>query len=303
MLFLNRLASVIVLMGVSQASSAITVQFDYTYDSNNFFSTHPNSQAALTAAGNYFAQHLTDSLGAIDSSGLNHIDVSFTNPSSSATVTINNFDVAANTVIIYVGAQDLGANVLGEGGPGGFNAEGSTAFINSLNRGQGVVSGPSATDFSIWGGKVSFSSTTNWYFDADPSTVENFGSQNDFYSVALHELGHVFGIGLAPSWSNKISGSNFTGANAVAVNGGNVALADTGHWLNGTLSTVAGVAQEAAMDPSLIQGTRKYFTDLDNAALKDIGWQVSATPVPLPAAAYLFFGSVLGLLRFVRKAG
>jgi hypothetical protein len=36
--------------------------------------------------------------------------------------------------------------------------------------------------------------------------------------------------------------------------------------------------QETAMDPTLTQGTRKFFTALDAAAMQDIGWTVIALP-------------------------
>ena len=51
---------------------------------------------------------------------------------------------------------------------------------------------------------------------------------------------------------------------------------DRAHWANGTQSVVYGgsTAQEAAMDPDLQNGTRKRFTELDAAAMKDIGWEV-----------------------------
>ena len=55
------------------------------------------------------------------------------------------------------------------------------------------------------------------------------------------------------------------------------------------------------MDPELTTGSRKRFTDLDYAALRDIGWEVA--PVPLPAAVWLFAGGLLGLLRFARRRG
>jgi hypothetical protein len=47
------------------------------------------------------------------------------------------------------------------------------------------------------------------------------------------------------------------------------------------MSTVYGTAtpQEAAMDPDVLNGTRKFFTNLDGAALKDIGWELIAPPV------------------------
>lgn len=77
---------------------------------------------------------------------------------------------------------------------------------------------------------------------------------------------------------------------------------DLAHWAEGTTSFVAGLPQEAAMDPTITTGTRKAFTDLDFAAMKDIGWEV--TPVPEPGTwAMLFAG--LGLVGFAarRRAG
>ena len=54
------------------------------------------------------------------------------------------------------------------------------------------------------------------------------------------------------------------------------------------------------MDPTLTSGRRKVFTDLDLAALKDVGWEVSAAPVPLPPAIVLFGSALLG--RFDTRA-
>ena len=151
-----------------------------------------------------------------------------------------------------------------------------------------------ATDFAPWGGSISFDTGASWYFDADVTTVESF-SGNDFYSVALHELAHLLGFGTADSWFNKVNSGNFTGDSS-----GTVALQpDNSHWKDGTLSLVNSVRQETAMDPSITTGTRKYMTDLDMAALSDIGWEVSA--VPVPAAVYFFGSALLGLGAFRKK--
>jgi hypothetical protein len=56
--------------------------------------------------------------------------------------------------------------------------------------------------------------------------------------------------------------------------------ADLEHWAQGTNSVVNGtsIAQETIMTPSITDGTRKKFTALDAAALKDIGWTVILPP-------------------------
>ncbi|MFM8330403.1 MAG: peptidase M10A and M12B matrixin and adamalysin [Candidatus Methylumidiphilus sp.] len=304
---LSYLSATLMLLAASHGAQAVTVQFDYSLDSSNFFTNNANSKSALEAAGQFFATNISDALSAITSSGSNHFNAIFDNPSTGQEVTLNDYSVAADTLVVFVGASALPGGTLGEGGPGGFTASSpSQAFLDSIgNRGQvGATTGAAATEFAPWGGKLSFSSTASWYFDADPSTLESFAGQNDFYSVALHELSHLFGFGTAASWTAKVSGGSFTGANASAANGGSVALAgDNAHWLDGTQSVYAGSPQEAAMDPSLTQGTRKNLTTLDLAALKDIGWQVATpAPVPVPAAGWLFASALLGVFRLRRKS-
>jgi len=259
----------------AQQAQAITIEFDYGFDTNNFFSAQAKS--TLNSAGAFFESRLTDNLTAITSSGNNHFNVNFNNPASGVNATINDFSVNADTLVVYVGGRNLGGSTLGVGGPGGFGASGTQSFIDNLEtRGQGI----SSQDFGPWGGAISFNTTSSWYFDSDVSTDADLpGNENDFYSVALHELGHVLGFGTSDTWNSSHLDS---------------------HWVEGTLSFVDGVSQEAAMDPSIIVGTRKHFTDLDLLGLRDIGWEVSA--VPVPAAVYLMGSAMLGLFGFRRKS-
>lgn len=284
-------------------ASAVTISFDYTYDGGFFSGDNFSRRATLEAAGSYFSDRLQDTLSAIDSSGTNQFNAQFLRPDTGATETLSAFDVASDTLTIFVGARDLGTSTLGQGGPGGFSVSGTQAFVEqAAYRGEPGAQADPATDFAPWGGAVTFDADAAWYFDADPASSESF-SGFDFFSVALHELGHVLGIGTSNSWSRWIVGGVFTGLESKLANGGADILlsSDGGHWQVGQTSPVNGQGSvEAAMSPSIASSTRKNFTDLDLAALKDVGWEVAAPPpataVPLPSYALLVFALVLGAL-------
>jgi matrixin len=284
------------------AQAQVTFQFDYSLDANNFFSG-PNigRRTILEAAATALQGRLADNLSGISPGGGNSWTAIFANPATGAQQNVSDPTIAPNILLIYAGGRDLGTSTLGVGGFGGFGASGTQTWLDTVSqRGQ---SGAPLTEFGPWGGAITFDIDATWYFDADPSTVESFPGQNDFYSVALHELGHVLGIGTAASWTNLVNGANqFTGSESVSLNGGPVPLeSNRGHWLNGTTSTLPGTAvqQEVAMDPSLTVGTRKYFTDLDNAGLNDIGWTV--IPIPEPRLAALFGLGALGIFLGRRR--
>src|SRR5262249_51997142 len=150
----------------------------------------------------------------------------------------------------------------------------SASFINIIStRGQAGATNnaATATDAGPWGGSIAF--------DNDGSTIWNFGTgspaagETDFLSLAIHELGHIFGYGgangtLDASWAHYISGSSFTGPHARAIYGNehfggtptDVPLDATHqHWAEGTTSLVGASSQETAMDPTIATGVRKLF--------------------------------------------
>ena len=281
----------------SQPAAAISITFDYSYDTSGFFN-NAYSKTLLNQAAGELTARLQDQLTAITSvtTGKNQtsFNPNFFNPSSGTTTTISNYSVAANDIVVFVGGQNLGSGILGEGGPGGYSSSGLSSL--QLNRNQNTT-----TDFGPWGGAISFSNQTIWYFDDNATTTESF-SGFDFYSVAVHELGHVLGFGIAPSFDARVANSKFTGPATTALYGGSVPMFDAGHWQSGLTSTVNGVAQEVSMDPHISSNQRKHFTELDFAGLQDMGWQVSpVTAVPVPAAAWLFLSGLAGLFGFARR--
>lgn len=285
-----------ILLSSSFSASAIQIVLDYSYDTSGFFSDQLRKDLLQTAAST-LGSRLSDNLTAIESAGSNTFNAEFNDPATGTSATQSAYSVAGDTMVVFVGGRDLGGTTLGLGGPGGYSASGtSQAFFDTVAaRGQSGALDANPSDFGPWGGAISFNSTSNWYFDTDLTTSADIQG-NDFYSVALHELGHVLGLGTAASWDSLIDANG----NLMGTNVGSVALdASLGHFADGTTSTVNGVAQEAAMSPSITTGTRKEFTALDFAALSDIGWQV--TPVPVPAAVWLFASGLLGLIGVARR--
>jgi hypothetical protein len=254
---------------------SVTFQFDYSRDSSGFFN-NPQARASLELAGRILSSQLNDSLTAIAPGGGNHWAAAVTNPSSGGNTVLTDLYVPANTIIVYAGGRNYGGAQLGEGGYGSWNATGSGAWLNTVgSRGQPGALGASPTDYAPWGGSVTFDTVTNWNFG--DTSVGPAPNQFDFLSVAEHELGHVLGIGTAPSWQDKLAGGHFYGAAATAVYGGPPPVDGAGaHWAPGT--AVGGAV--ADMVPSIAQGQRHLFTALDFAGLQDVGWQVGAAAAP-----------------------
>jgi len=261
-------------------AAPIDIEFDFTLDSLNFFDT-PEKINALELAGYMISRRLGDDLEAILPSGINEFDAIFSHPETGAQQQVNNLPVPADTIIIFVGGRDFGAGgSLGFGGSGGFSSFGTASWLTTVRtRGETGVDQMPPTDFGPWGGSIAFNSNAgvSWHFGPTDAGLDS--GESDFLSVALHEVGHVLGIGTADSWDALVSGTSFTGSVSVAEYdlGGNVPLDDDlRHWANGT----SDGGNETAMDPSLTTGTRKLFTELDFAALDDIGWDILPPPIP-----------------------
>ncbi|SCY73251.1 PEP-CTERM protein-sorting domain-containing protein [Nitrosospira sp. Nl5] len=273
------------------AAASVDIRFDYRYDSSNFFTgANSSRQNILDAAASVFETRFQDSLTAITSSGSNRFDANFFRPDNGSLFSIPAYSVDADQIVVFAGARNLG-RTLATGGPGGFTGSGSADFLdNAAGRGQPGVLLPVETDFGRWGGSLSFNSaSSNWYFDPDTDTDESF-SGFDFYSVAVHELAHVLGFGSADSFNNLSSGGLFTGSAVNALLGSNPSLTKEGHWVSG----LSYSGQEAAMDPTIAAGQRKHFTELDYAAMRDIGWEVSPVPEAETWALMLAGLGVLG---------
>lgn len=287
-----------ILLTASQAKAAITFAIDYSQDAGGFFSgVNIGRRVYLDAAASYLTSYITATpLGAITPGGGNSWTPSVFNPggASPSSYEPGNITVAANTIVVFAGGQELGDVTLGQGGPGGYGASGTQPFIDSI-----ALRGGAGTSMP-WGGAITFDTTANWYFDNDISTVESFGTQNDFFSVAVHELVHLLGFGGGLKWDSLLINNEgvytFNGAASKALNGGApVSLADMAHWSDGS----------ALMSTSLTEGERKYLTALDLAGLSDLGYAITASPIPEPATTVMLMGVgalvVAGVVRRSRR--
>jgi len=262
-------------------SSHLKVRFDYSLDTAGFFATTAR-RTLLNSAVDAVLGQLTDELAAIRPSGSNSWTATTLHPETGRNVSFTNPQIAGNEILVFVGSRNFGPNQLGIGGPGGFQASGSQAWLNTVaGRGQTGALGTRPTDFGPWGGMMSFNSTANWYFGTDPSGIG--ANQSDFLSVASHEFMHVLGFGTSGSWNNLVSGDRFIGAKASAEYDfiGNPPLSpDRGHWAQ----TVTDGGRGAIMTPALSTGTRALVTPLDMAALDDIGWQRATSNIVVTAS-------------------
>lgn len=301
---LTRLASVLCLAGSTLPAHAVDVVFDYSYDSSGFFTSE--KRAVLDQVARLFSQNIDDTLNPIAPSGGNVFDVRLFDPQDPLNnlVLIRDFSIPADTLRIFVGSRAFSSQTLGVGGPGFNVASGSQAFVaNAQSRGEPGALLASPTDFAPWGGSITFGSTVAWHFDSDVSSLESFTGMFDFYTVAVHETAHVLGFGTADSWSARVTGDTFTGAATMLLNGGApVALQNDGsdaHFATSLSGVANGVPQVPLLAPVIRSGTRKYMTDLDWAALDDIGWEVASlqatvpAPIPEPESWAMMLGGML----------
>ena len=269
---MQRLVLCLSQFGLAACAHALSLQLDYSYDAanGNFFGLNPTAKAAVDAAAADIGNAILPSLGAIPTDTFNGTNgqtnvtidwkVTFSNPSTGATVTLQTFTRLADDIVIYVGMRPLLGPTLGQGGPGGagINLSGSglpAQWVGAVNNAQSASNAVMPRDGGPIVGSLRGSSTFgtatanydlkygailgNLWLDSDSNndgTVDSASlldsywhydhtsavaaGQNDMYSVALHELIHSIGFGSSESWTSLVSGTTWLGAQATQLNGG-----------------------------------------------------------------------------------
>jgi hypothetical protein len=287
----------------SRFTPAVTVRFDYSLDTSGFFND-PVRRADLEAVAASIAPRLHDDLAAITPGGPNSWTATLYNPITSQSLSLKNPTIAADEIVVYVGATRLGGGELGLATTGGFSAAGTRSWLDTVrSRGQ---AGSGQTDYATWGGMITFDSATNWHFGPSAPPANRY----DFRSVATHELLHVFGFGLGqPSFARHVSGwdgstGSFNGPTAAALYGRPIPV--VGHHDQGPDHFAPGVSyngQPSPTQPVMPQGVRRLVTDLELAVLQDVGWEVFVDPAPAPTVAQATHSSALTAERSAEPAG
>ncbi|ELS04778.1 hypothetical protein Xen7305DRAFT_00045140 [Xenococcus sp. PCC 7305] len=276
----------------------LDITFDYDFDTEGFFSGEEGlvRRTTLEKAASFYEDVIADSLSAINPGNKDSWAAYFLNPATGELQSITNLNIPADTIIIYAGGRDHDG-ALGRGGAGNYTVDGTPDFQEIVeSRGQTGVLGNTATDVSVWGGSLTFDTNIvidsinyDWHNSSDLAGLEF--DEIDFFSIALHELGHILGIGTLPAWENQISNNSFTGTNALEVyrresdpDANSIPLHPdeyNSHWpLDLTSFTLAGDRQFPVMRARGEFGTRSELTNLDYAVLQDLGWKIEIDASP-----------------------
>lgn len=262
---------------------SFTLHFDYRFDSTGFFDD-PDRRAALEAAAAQWEALIQDDFDEVPTGTTFDIQ----NPTTLSIETVT-LDQPIDDILVFVGARAFDSSTLAIAGPGGGTVAGDiyAARISPDFRGSGAV-----TDFEPWTGSITFNSGTNWSFDLDGPVA----GRSDFISVAVHEIGHILGIGTSASFDRWITDHHFTGPNATRLNTGNPIPVEDDH-----AHVEDGFADNSvALDPILTVGSRVVLSAFDAAMLADIGYQIAgfekqgSTPPIATSAAERIFGTELG---------
>jgi hypothetical protein len=306
---------------VPQPAGAINIVIDYRYDTNNFFTSNQPAKDALQAAADRYSRIITSTLAAVTLTD-DDVDprVGFTHPATgvlhrlspaagAATDDVKTvlggptaseyraWSLAADQWILYAGGRNMSApGIAGQWDVGNFDNvyDTSDSVVNRNFRAEG-----GATHLPVWGGSIAFDIMgTNWHFN-HTTAVPNGVSAVDFYSVALHEIGHALGLNTAwQEWTSRLIGAQYSGEAVAVYNADNGAAAASlsienasptafnPHWVDNLygsfifenespnlIDTVgAQTLQHLLMDRTLTFGRRFELTNVDVAALRDVGW-------------------------------
>ena len=299
------LIAVVALALPSQRAEGIEIVPIYE-NAGGLFPEGGEARAAVDAVCEFYSELIIDSLAAVDPSDFNGVTWTpiYNDPSTTEVRSFGtNRVIPKDVYYLFVGSRPLPGNTVGQGGGTTFREATNSAPWLALvdGRGEPGASGDFSqrTDFGPWGGIVTFDNDRQWDFSLDRRSTTNLTS---FVSVALHEVAHALGFGVANSYLNLISGGGFTGPRTRALfGGGTVPLSDVAHFredglnictepedfaTNGVADIIGGSykifgtprgrRQQVLMDTTtcLADTFHPVMTNFDMAVLMDLGWEI-----------------------------
>ena len=320
---------------------AITIRVDYRFDTEGFFET-PGAKEAMQAVADRWSRIITQDLAAVNIQDEDFNDIRFQleNPGNGQTIQLSaaasvesdrlvsagagpadiyldGFTLEEDVWILFAGGRALSSD--GRGGSIGLGAFFPTqlGFIGAADDPEGIVNrvfNVGSNSLDVLGRTVAFDVNRDWHFGvfetAPTGTI-------DFYSIALHEVGHALGLNSTGNLQLEplLVTGRYTGQFAVdAYNLDNEEQIDAleivrlsprdYHWANNLYQSrvfqlggpsqfgVVGsdVLQDLLMDPSArftpdVQ--RLEVTNVEIGALRDLGWSIIAEDPPVEPAPVL----------------
>jgi hypothetical protein len=247
----------------TESRPGFNIELDYRYDSQGWFT--PERRRALEAAATIWENIIQDEFPDLP---VGTGAATFRDPTTRTLVRNYRTDAPIDDLKIFVGARRLNFSGFGR------VTLGLTETV-SWSPNASRYSGENGAKYQPTLSTIAFETGTsaNWFFDPTPESATDIpANQNDFISVAAHEIGHALGIGLSPAFSRLSAGGAFTGPAARSLNGNNPVPLDRGggHVVSSTATT-----GDPLMSPLIVQGKRKLPTALDIALLSDIGYAVN----------------------------
>ncbi len=285
--------------------AAIDIIFDYSYDTGNYFGDE--QRYIMEQVAYVFESRITSGFSSTrpeDITGATGVTANlyFRNPTTqsivepvigSGSLTADGNEIGKeNELIIFLGARNTG-----------FSSSSVLASASATNSYVSSYSSTSARDawnarknskdttsvFQPVAGSSQVNSTKSFYFDTDLTTHTDaeVSGKVDFYTVMVHEIGHIMGFNTHNAWNANLSGSDWIGAEAMKEyslqnppNCEAVPLVSSTnpHWNLGLDYNKVNCGCHPSMLPSVSSNKRTTFSDLDFALLKDIGYSISDNP-------------------------